>query len=103
MSAQDHLSPKQFMDTDKVGRLWSGDQEFKGRKVHELDEYEVSANDAGGHDDPTKSNYQELESHVAKHGVQEPLVISGRTLLDGHHRYTAAKKLGIKKLPVVKQ
>jgi ParB-like chromosome segregation protein Spo0J len=91
------------MDIGKVGRLWSGDQEFKGRKVKDIDEYEVSANDAGGHDDPTKSNYPELEAHVAEHGVQEPLVISGRTLLDGHHRYTAAKKLGIKSLPVVKQ
>jgi ParB-like chromosome segregation protein Spo0J len=91
------------MDVDKVGRLWSGDQEFKGRKVKDIDEYEVSANDAGGLDDPTKSNYPELEAHVAEHVVQEPLVISGRTLLDGHHRYTAAKKLGIKSLPVVKQ
>ena len=103
MSAEDNLSPIQFMDIDKVGRLWSGDQDFKGRKVHELDETEVSAHDDGGYDDPTKSNYQELEAHVAQHGVQEPLVVSGRTLLDGHHRYTAAKKLGIKKLPVVKQ
>ena len=103
MSASDNLSQNQFMDIDKVGRLWSGDPDFKGRKVHELDEYEVSAHDAGGYDDRTKSNYQELESHVSKHGVQEPLVVSGRTLLDGHHRYTAAKKLGIKKLPVVKQ
>ena len=40
---------------------------------------------------------------MAEHGVQEPLVVSGRTLLDGHHRYTAAKKLGIKTVPVVKQ
>jgi len=103
MSAQDHLSRVQFMDTDKVGRLWSGDQDFKGRKVQDLDEYDVSAHDAGGHEDPTVSNYQELESHVKEHGIRTPLVVSGRTLLDGHHRYTAAKKLGIKQLPIVKQ
>ena len=99
MSAR-NLSQQFTMTTSRVGRLESGDVE--GRRVKDLAPEEITnADTPGGEDgDPTYGNYEGLKSSVAKHGIKEPIVVKGTKLWEGHHRYLAAKELGIKKIPV---
>jgi ParB-like chromosome segregation protein Spo0J len=52
-----------------------------------------------------KFNWNELHESVLKDGVREPLTVNvdengDKTLLDGHHRYLAAKNVGLTHIPV---
>lgn len=54
----------------------------------------------------TKKEWQDLENSISRFGIVEPLVVNSaperkNIIIGGHFRYEVAKKLGIKKLPVV--
>ena len=90
MSARDHLSKPQFMSVKDVGELWSGDHETTGPAKY------VTRNHL-------RDNIDSLKEDIAKNGVKTPLEVTkdeGGYLLDGHHRYVAARELGMDKVPV---
>jgi len=47
-------------------------------------------------------DYDDLKSDIAEKGIHTPLLISGKQLLDGHHRAVAAMQLGMSHVPVRK-
>lgn len=42
----------------------------------------------------------ELKSSISANGIQQPLRVVGGVVDSGHHRYVAAKELGMTHLPV---
>lgn len=46
-------------------------------------------------------HYQlQLEAHMAKHGLDQGILLCADGRLDGHHRVTAARRLGIDVIPL---
>ncbi|GAG02374.1 unnamed protein product, partial [marine sediment metagenome] len=63
----------------------------------------VSINKLKSHEAVNKKHLDVLLGEIKKDGVlKHPVVVDRKTnvILDGHHRVTALKKLGIKKIPV---
>lgn len=98
MAASDHLSPVQFMPLGQVGNLISNDTSFglpddEGTKVWEVPFEDI----IGG---TSEEHYAGLKASIAKEGIREPLEVKGKRLMEGHHRFYAAKELGLDKIPV---
>jgi ParB-like chromosome segregation protein Spo0J len=51
--------------------------------------------------DLTPDRYEELKTSIKAHGQQMPVVVQGKTLLDGRHRLRACADLGIE--PIIKE
>jgi ParB-like nuclease domain len=43
----------------------------------------------------SQDKYKELENSILAHGCREPLIVCGRTLIDGHNRYDICTKHGL--------
>jgi ParB-like chromosome segregation protein Spo0J len=86
VSAGDHLQPQQF-HPDDIGHLHS--REYTG-KLRDLDFA------PGG---PSDLRVKKIMESARSEGIHEPLIVSRATipaqLHDGHHRYVAARRLGI--------
>lgn len=98
MSASDHLSGLQFMPIGKVGNLISNDSSFglqdhEGTKVRDVPFDDIIAGTSDEH-------YADLKASIAKEGIREPLEVKGKRLMEGHHRFYAAKELGMSHVPV---
>lgn len=39
--------------------------------------------------------YDALKSHIAEHGIQAPVLLDGKNVMDGHHRLAIAHELGM--------
>jgi hypothetical protein len=89
VSAADNLQPKQFMPVARVGKMKSGDW---GGTVE--DAYQRNRSDL-------PDRFEGLLSDIGENGVLHPIDVSGNhhTLLNGHHRYYAARELGMDALP----
>lgn len=91
MSAADHLSVHQFSPKE-IGFLQSRDYGGSIKDIQFM---------PGGESDQRVKAIMESAKHE---GIREPLDVrsngGGRYLHDGHHRYIAAKRLGIS-VPVV--
>lgn len=48
----------------------------------------------------SEEEYGMLKADIKEYGIKEPLVIIGNEVIDGRHRYLAAKELKIKDVPV---
>lgn len=87
MSAEEHLNPAQFRHPGEIGYMESRD--YSG-KIGDL-EFRP-----GGDSD---KRVREIMGSAQSEGIREPLVVqrggAGMYLHDGHHRYVAAKRLGI--------
>jgi ParB-like chromosome segregation protein Spo0J len=93
-----NLSPKQFsMSLSRVGRLKTVHSDM--RKVKDLEPHEIMEGDDPS-EDATHGNYEGLKASIKKEGIKTPLQVLGNTLVEGHHRYLAAKELGINHLPM---
>jgi ParB-like chromosome segregation protein Spo0J len=45
--------------------------------------------------------YEALKAHIARHGVQEPILVTSEgIIIDGHERFKAVTELGIRKYPI---
>ena len=85
-----NLSKEQFMSVKDVGELWSGDHETLGPAKFLTRQH-------------LRDSLDELKEDISKHGITTPLEVTdkdGGYLLDGHHRYVAARELGMKDVPV---
>ena len=108
MSAEEHLSPQQFMGIDELKTLRAGD--FPGETVGSMKhamlgnskEYPVTTS-------WIKDDVDHLASSIREKGIQEPLEVSHHTaedgtttstLTNGHHRALAAIQAGVDKVPV---
>lgn len=95
MSADADLSAGQFMPTEEVGYMASGDW---GGTVEHSYQRQVGAKAAGYGDWPVQQ--QELNADIKANGIREPVERgSGNTLKNGHHRYYAARENGITSMP----
>lgn len=45
-------------------------------------------------------NLDDLKASIASEGIQQPLRVVGGVVDSGHHRYVAAKELGLTHIPV---
>ena len=103
MSAQDNLNGQQFMNVADVGKLQSHIyprltvDEWAASEGSSLESYGQSHASRWGYKDEDDSLY----AQVKEQGVREPLDIShDHMLMNGHHRYAAAKNAGLSKVPV---
>lgn len=55
--------------------------------------------DAGLVPDMRPDEWSAFLADVRERGIVEPVVVSGRVVLDGRHRYRAAKEIGLRELP----
>lgn len=90
---------------DRIHELKDGDPEEINNLFH-LDEYDEFLS-AIGEDfvvDPelhdlipplTQEEYEGLERSIIEEGCREPLIVWGKTIVDGHNRYEICKKRGI--------
>jgi hypothetical protein len=111
VSAEDNLNPQQFVSVKRIGRLISGDWGVPMHQVHvhptQGDEGRLAvakelAIPSGGRREYKMSD---LTRDVAENGVKEPIEISksyysGTKVVEGHHRYVAARDAGLTKVPV---
>lgn len=95
MSAHEHLSEQQFRHVD----------ELRAREDHPTDPRTYLGNDdhyRGYENDPHKA-FEQLKSDIKNRGVLDELTIAGptdNTIINGHHRWQAARELGIRRVPV---
>jgi hypothetical protein len=98
VAASDHLSGSQFpsVPTEKVGRMKSGD--WRGT-VEDAYQRQLAAKASGLGDWPVQQ--QELNEDIRANGITSPIDISPghRKLLNGHHRYYAARETGLSEMP----
>ena len=122
MSARDNLSPVQFVDTDKVGGYTSLDVGDRMDSRHSLIGWnDVPANDEKpyphqepelGHrlHDKVGDKDHGLMGDIARNGMSTPIHVrtaaatkkfpEEQVVVNGHHRYEAARQLGMKQVPV---
>jgi hypothetical protein len=101
VSAQENLSPYQFMSMRRLGKLPSVDRQ--GQSLHEY------ATDENANLEPPHvkafEDQEALTDHIAAHGMQEPISISlyynKPMVTNGRHRFVAAHDLGMAKVPVL--
>jgi ParB-like chromosome segregation protein Spo0J len=48
----------------------------------------------------SEDEFEMLKDDIADNGIQEPVVVHNNTILDGRHRFRAAKELKLKEIPV---
>jgi len=104
MTAQDNLSPKQFMSTEAIGKLHSNN--FRGHTVEEWHQaYRAGLRGSPAEDDEGN----EIPNHVfdrdiATNGINEPVIVDNLRnpthLYEGHHRYSSARTMGLEQVPV---
>ena len=106
MTAVDHLRQEQFTQNktymvpiSMVDRMQSGD--FPGKTMRGV--MRLPADERRGYR-TDKHDEAEFVAHVREHGVREPLLVQqtarGATVVDGHHRYAAARKAGVTHVPL---
>ena len=116
MSADEHLSPQQFMHMDEFKKLYSGDYDEPMTKTmsnmqSNYKEYmsakpgETYYGDEVHHEDlqhgGPRAYVNHLKADIAQNGITKPLEIrGGNVLTDGHHRGVAAMELGLPGVPV---
>lgn len=103
MTALDHLSSAQFYPIEEVGRLRSQYTDGEGHALtvaqgyhspQRWDAYEQDTAQAKGYRS-AEDYHGALMSHMREHGLGNPLAFSeGGDLVNGHHRYYAARDLG---------
>ena len=49
-----------------------------------------------------EKEFEALKSSITKYGILDPILIYDSVIIDGHHRYRAAKELGLKEVPCCK-
>lgn len=115
MSASDHLSPQQFMDTAALRKIRAGD--FPGSMVGSQNHIRRWKADAAKepqgrhreHGGP-EGYVNHLAQSIATEGIREPIEIATWTstlgekrdyLSEGHHRALAALQAGLDRVPYV--
>ncbi len=116
MSADEHLSPQQFMGMPEFKKLYSNDYDAPMTKTMgnmQSDYKEYSAAKPGetyygpdihpqdlAHGGPRRY-VDALKKDISANGVKEPLTVrGGNVLYDGHHRGVAAMELNLPGVPV---
>jgi hypothetical protein len=103
MAATDHLGP-QFISTSTIGKLSSNN--WRGHSVDEWhDAYRAGKRGSPAeNDDGDEIPTPEFDRDIKKRGIQEPLIVDNvqnpTHLIEGHHRYSSAKAMGLKKVPI---
>lgn len=124
MAATDHLNGQQFMSVSEIGSLpsqWTeGFDEDRwrptGRTLTNEEAFHQTADRLGPRADDRAANfgfpsgraYQDhITSSVAEHGMQEPIALARPRMpgqapyvSNGHHRWIAARTLGLDQVPV---
>jgi hypothetical protein len=102
MAASDHLSAAQFRPIEEIGAMPSQygnmtvEQAYQGPERYDEMEQEYARNKGYN----SAQEYQAaLRDHVAEHGIKNPLVYGSGGLGNGHHRYFAARDLGMTHIP----
>ena len=104
MTASDHLSRAQFYPIEQIGGLKS---QIPGLSVEQSyyttptrwDETEQHYAQAKGYGS-AHEYHEALKSHIREHGVAVPVAFDRRgSLMNGHHRYYAARDLGLTHIP----
>ena len=112
MSANESLSPIQFIDHRQLGKMWSDDHEARMSRVKFSMQSMWERDNDGTNEDFTESgngdfehngpdNYiKYLKQDIAKNGFKEPIEIRAGGVVDGHHRGVAALEMKHTKIPV---
>jgi ParB-like nuclease family protein len=121
MSAQDNLSPDQFMSVNELGKMpsqWNeGFDEDKwhvtGRALTNEEAFNNPSDRLGPRADDRARNFgfntgaefqDNLTDNVRQNGMETPIAVSqyqnGSVIQNGHHRWVAARTLGWDKVPV---
>lgn len=124
MTASDHLNGQQFMSVAEIGSMpsqwtegWDADKwRNTGRTLTNEEAYHQPADRLGPRADDRAANfgfdsgraYQDhITSDIAANGIQTPLALAkprmpGQQpyLSNGHHRWMAARELGMDQVPV---
>lgn len=101
MSATDHLNGQQFMGIDEVGDLQS--YNYPGMSVRKWAETEGDLSMYGSsraYRTGISDDDDSLFAQVKAQGIHQPLDVSGETLMEGHHRWAAARAAGMSQVPV---
>jgi hypothetical protein len=106
MSATEHLSPQQFAPIEEVRNMYSGDfDEPMHRTLANLRKDFVNMSESPHPQDAQHGGpdayVDHLSKDIAEHGMHSPLLVrGGNVVTEGHHRYVAAERLGLKRVPV---
>lgn len=97
MAAADHLSGPQFMSVKELGSYQSSDYPDKT-----ADQTHAHLRRAMNQVDFVNVRQHNLIRDVRDNGMQNPIEVDpeSRMLVHGHHRFSAAKSLRMKEVPV---
>lgn len=98
MSAQENLSPQQFMSVKELGKYQSTDYPDKT-----MDQVSKDFGRARLRSDRVNYRHGMLKNSIQEDGIRDPVEIDPVNHLygDGHHRFAAVKSLRMKEIPVV--
>lgn len=106
MSATDHLNQTQFRPIEEIGKLRSqyysgtGTEPMTVEQAYQAGEHLHDVADPATGMEVTGEEYMgKLRSHMAASGLQNPVNYGPNDLMDGHHRYAAARDLGWTQIP----
>lgn len=96
MSASDHLGP-QFMSVEHLGTMQSAD--YPGQTMNDV---HAMIRDKEGRDPALRFHMDQIREDIQERGLQHPVQVDRDRAEygNGHHRYSAARDLGIRHLPV---
>lgn len=98
----EHLDDAYFVEHDVRGR--DVEQGYQ-RRLAENAEMDAKGEDYDRHPTDEPQNMDALTESVRNHGVRQPLVVAfgevpDPVIVDGNHRYLAAKRAGLSSVPV---